>query len=97
MTEEEITELAKSMLRSFELNDWSIGWQDQIPTYVGELAGHTDWDNKLIRLSRIVLNYPVDRILMLLEHEIAHALAPYENHNEKWAHKLREVRSGCDV
>lgn len=97
MTEDEIRTIAAYMLDRYLDRHWRFRFEDTLPIRGGggDLAGHTSWDQRIIRLSRrYVLDYSPQRIGAILEHEIAHALTP-----EDWTHgaifeaKLAEIRS----
>jgi Zn-dependent membrane protease YugP len=97
MTEDQIAELVRHALDGNGLYRWTFRWEDTLPSTLGKLAGHTDWDTRIIRFARdAVLNYTDDQVWALIEHELAHALTPEERfHGRKFDHKLRELRSGC--
>jgi SprT-like family. len=97
MTEDQITALCESMLRDWGLDRWIIRWEDTLPSFQGNLAGHCSWDERVIRLSReYVLDYESSDVVAILQHEIAHARTPEEKfHGPRFDWNLREMRSGC--
>jgi hypothetical protein len=61
------------------------------------LAGHTSYKDKLIRLYRpVVRNYNVHDLVMIVTHEISHALTPEDakhgaDFRKKWVEIWEEV------
>jgi hypothetical protein len=99
VTEHEIATLAANLFDRYLDRHWRLGFQDTIPLRggKGELAGHTSWDDRLIRLSRrYIFDYSPERVSDLLLHEIAHALTPEDwTHGDIFQAKLKELKSNA--
>jgi predicted metal-dependent hydrolase len=99
MIEAEIATVAAYMFDRYLDRHWKLRFVDEIRparTKRGRryLAGHTSWDQRIIRLSRMyIFDYTPEQIGYLISHEVAHALTP-----EDWVHgpifraKLEEIR-----
>lgn len=84
MIEGEILTIAVNLLDRYLDPEWQIVFTDE--QIIGRskkrkgkviLAGHTSWDKKLIRLYRpIVAKYSLHDLVMIVTHEIAHAMTP---------------------
>ncbi len=94
MTEHEIQTVAAYLFDKHLDRHWRLKFEDTLPTGAGyDLAGHTSWDQRIIRLSRrYVFSYSPERIGQILTHEVAHALTPEDwTHGEIFQAKLKEI------
>ena len=97
MTEHEIATMAAYLLDKYLDRHWQICFLDSIPTRGGgEFAGHTSWDQRIIRLSRRSLRkLPPEGVAHVIQHEVAHALTPEDwTHGEVFQAKFAEVCRG---
>lgn len=95
MTEHEIQTVAAYLMDKHLDRHWRLKFEDTLPVTGGgrNLAGHTSWDQRVIRLSR-EQEWTPQSVAAVLTHEVAHALTPEDwVHGEIFQAKLREIRS----
>jgi Zn-dependent membrane protease YugP len=96
VTEHEIATVAAYLFDKFLDRHWQLRFEDVLPVRGGgDLAGHTSWDQRIIRLSRrYVFGYSPERLGAILTHEVAHALTPEDwTHGDRFQAKLEEIRA----
>lgn len=96
MTDFEILTIATVTMDRWLDRHWKVKLEDTLPsTAGGELAGHTSWDSRTIRISRrAVASMTGEEVCRMIEHEIAHALTPEDwTHGDVFKAKLKEIRA----
>ena len=82
LTEDAIAEMLRSSLRQHSLT--SSGWDFRIEDSIRGLGGYTDFDRKLILLSRDYWPTSNENIAELVRHEVAHAIRGVGDHDREW-------------
>lgn len=95
MIEAEIKTVAAYLMDKHLDRHWRFKFEDTLPTSGNkDLAGHTSWDQRTIRLSRkYCFDWTPRQLGYVLTHEVAHALTPEDwTHGEIFQAKLAELK-----
>lgn len=93
MGEHRMTYIAYDLLEKYKADK---GWTFHIVDHLDGLFGFTDFEAKIIKVSRAEFPTYNRNIVELIRHEVAHVLVHHGLHNLEWWDKLIEI-GGCGV
>jgi len=83
----EARELCRTKMNEFGLVDWGFEWSTS-----KQIFGQCSCSRKRIKLSHALVGCnTVERVLLTILHEIAHALTPGAGHSIVWKLKCKEI------
>lgn len=76
----EIENLARKTMDGYQLTNWSFKWSNSKTVF-----GLCDYEKETIFLSKVLNSVrDIEQIKNTILHEVAHALTPYNGHNDVW-------------